>query len=420
MFDLVRQLLTLRPEDETTNFQNVARLVDFLKDYGTYPPFFEVQQGVNEPECVIDGRPYIMFAANNYLSLSGHPAVKEAAIRAIERYGVGPGGSRVMSGNVEVIVELERRIAAMVGKEDCLTFPTGYMANVTVFQALMGSYLGRLPYETKESVIFIDELIHGSALDGCRLSPAKTVTFGHNDLEDLEARLEEHASMGNKLIVTEGVYCLEGEIVDMPRYVELARAHKAKLMVDDAHAIGVLGRRGGGSPDHHDCADGIDIVMGCMDKAMGGTGGYLCGDKALIDYLRIAANATMLSSALPAAMAGAMIAAVDLMESGQAVREDLAGKAGYLKMGLRDIGYSVLGSHDLPSVPLFIGDENLGIAFAKRMRDLGAFCPIMRWPGVPAGKARFRFSLMAAHERRHLDRLIDICDAVGHEIGLLR
>jgi glycine C-acetyltransferase len=212
---------------------------------------------------------------------------------------------------------------------------------------------------------------------------------------------------------------IEGEIIDIPRYVEMARHYGAKLMVDDAHTVGVIGPRGGGSPDYHGCADGIDILMGCMDKAMGGTGGYLCGSKTLVEYLRIAANSSVLSSALPCAMAGAMIAAIDLIESGQELRDGLQSKSQYLKQGLRNAGLTVLGTHDIPSVPLFVGDEALGIAFAEGLRDRGIFCPVMRWPAVPAGGARLRLSLMARHEQSHLDRLIEACIEVAHELGML-
>jgi 8-amino-7-oxononanoate synthase len=419
LFDFMRELLTIDPGEETENFANIGLLLDHIRQWHLYPHMLTVETGVNEPECTADGQDLLLFGANNYLSLSEHPAVKEGAIRAIQEFGIGPGGSRLMSGNVTVIEELERRLAGLTGMEDCLTFPTGYMANVTVFQAVMNPFVGRLPYRRQDGVIFIDEYVHGSIADGCALSRARVVKFKHDDLDDLRIKLEENESASNKLIVTEGVYCLEGEIIDIPAYVDIARLHGAKLMVDDAHAVGVIGPRGGGSPDYHGCADGIDILMGCMDKAMGGTGGFLCGSKTLIDYLRIAANSSVLSSALTCSMAGAMLAAMDLIESGQALRAGLQSKSHYLKQGLRGAGFTVLGSHDIPSVPLLIGDEALGIAFAEGLRGRGIFCPIMRWPAVPPGTSRLRLSLMVRHEQRHLDRLIAACVEVGQELGML-
>ena len=415
----MRELLTVDAVRETANFGNVQLLLDHIREWSLYPYIFTLESGVNEPECVADGADFLMFGANNYLSMSEDPRVKDAAIRAIEEFGVGPGGSRLMSGNVTLIEEVERRIAGLTGMEDCLTFPTGYMANVTVFQTVMNPFVGGLPYRRQDGAIFVDEYIHGSVSDGCAMSRVRVFKFKHNDLDDLRSKLEEHEALSNKLIITEGVYCLEGEIIDIPRYVEMARQYGAKLMVDDAHAVGVIGSRGGGSPDYHGCADGIDILMGCMDKAMGGTGGYLCGSKTLVDYLRIAASSSVLSSALTCAMAGAMIAAIDLIESGQELRDGLRSKSRYLKQGLRSAGLTVLGTHDIPSVPLFVGDEALGIAFAEGLRSRGIFCPVMRWPAVPAGGARLRLSLMARHEQSHLDRLIEGCTQVAHDLGML-
>ncbi len=419
MLNLMKQLLAVDPGQESTNFGNVELLLDFIREHNLYPQVLSMQEGINEPECVANGVQLLQFGANNYLSLSEHPEVKAAAIRAIEKYGIGPGGSRLLSGTVTITEEVERRIARLTGMEDCLTFPTGYMANVTVFQAVMNPFVGRLPYQKADGAIFVDAYAHGSIMDGCDLSQVRVVKFKHNDLDDLRSKLDEHEAASNKLIVTEGVYCHEGEIIDIPAYVEIARAHRAKLMVDDAHAIGVIGSRGGGSPDYHGCAEGIDILMGCMDKAMGGTGGYLCGSKPLIDFLRIAAISSVLSSALPCAMAGAVIAAIDLIENGQELREGLRDKSRYLKRGLREAGLAVLGSDDLPSVPVLIGPEGLGVAFANRLMDRGIFCPLFRWPAMPFGQSRLRASLMARHEQSHLDRLIESCGEVGRELGLV-
>jgi 8-amino-7-oxononanoate synthase len=420
MFDTLRAALEIPLEDhESHPFARVETLVDFARERHLYPDYHRIDGGVNEPECTVDGRPYVSFCANNYLSLSEHPRVKRAAQEAIERYGLGPGGSRIISGNVDVIEMLERRIAQLTGMEDCLTFPTGYMANIAVFKALMEPFFGSLPYPRQASAIFVDEYDHGSIMDGCKLSSAKTVTFRHNDLQDLVDKLEQHATFTNRLIVTEGVFCLEGEIIDIPKYVEIARAHDAKLMVDDAHAIGVLGERGGGSPDLHGCAADIDILMGCMDKAMGGTGGYLCGRKGVVDYLRMAARSSVLSSALPCGMAAGILASIDLIEAGADLRESLATKARYLKRELRGLGFSVLGADDIPSVPLFVGSEGLGVAFSERLMQKGIFCPVVRWPAVPPKRARFRISLMARHEQRHLDHLLEACAGIGRELGMI-
>ncbi len=414
----MRELLTVDAGREETSFDSVRLLLDRIRDHGLYPHFLTIDGGVNEPEFQAEGRTLLQFGANNYLSLSEHPAVKAAAMRAIEQFGVGPGGSRLMSGNIAIIEEAERRIAGLTGMEDCLTFPTGYMANVTVFQTVMSPFIGRLPYRTQDGVIFVDEYVHGSISDGVKMSGARVIKFRHNSLDDLRAKLIENGGLPNKLIVTEGVYCLEGEIIDIPAYVDIARAHEAKLMVDDAHAIGVIGGRGGGSPDYHHCAEGIDILMGCVDKAMGGTGGYLCGSKTFVDFLRIAASSSVLSSALTCSMAGAVIAAIDLIEHGQHLREDLVQKSKYLREGLQRQGLTVMGPDYIPSVPLLVGDEADGVAFAHGLRARGIFCPVMRWPAVPVGKARLRLSLMARHDWGQIDTLIAACGEVGRELGV--
>lgn len=419
MFEVVRAVAALREGKETDRPERVGRLVDFVKENGLYPPFHTVEDRVNEPEAVIEGRRYLMFGANNYLSLSEDEAVKAAAVRAIERYGIGPGGSRAMSGNVDIIQDVERRLADITGMEACMTLPTGYMANVGVMRSLTCEFVGRMPYSDHESVILVDEYIHGSVSDGCRLAGVRTVKFKHNNIDDLQRKLEVNSQYTNRVIVTEGIFCLEGEIIDIPAYVEVAAEWGARLVVDDAHAIGVLGPRGGGSPDYHDCAGGIDLVIGSMDKALGGTGGYIAGSRVLIDYLWLTMSSGMLSSALPCAMAGAMLEALERSEAGGALRADLADKSHRLRATLRREGFTVLGPHDIPSVPLFIGNEELGIAFASGLLEQGIFCPLMRWPAVPPGRARFRLSLMARHEQRHLDALVRACVDVGRGLGVI-
>ncbi len=419
MFEAVRAVAALRDEAETGHLGRIERLLDFVRDSGLYPPFHTVESRINEPETVVEGRPYLMFGANNYLSLSEDEAVKAAAIRAISRYGIGPGGSRHMSGTVDIIVELEERLADITGMEACMTLPTGYMANVGVIRSLTCEFVGRMPYSDRESVVLVDEYIHGSVSDGCRLAGVRTVRFRHNSLDDLERRLEENRGYTNRVIVTEGVFCLEGEIVDIPEYVALAREWGAMLVVDDAHAIGVLGPRGGGSPDYHDCADGIDLVIGSLDKALGGTGGYIAGSRTLIDYLWLTLRSNLLSSALPCGMAGAMLEVLDRVEAATDIRAELASKAHRLRAALRAEGFTVLGAHDIPSVPLFIGDEAEGIAFASGLLELGIYCPLMRWPAVPPGRCRFRLSIMARHEQRHLDALVEACVTVGRSLGII-
>ncbi|MBI5231184.1 MAG: aminotransferase class I/II-fold pyridoxal phosphate-dependent enzyme [Coriobacteriales bacterium] len=401
-----------------SGFDSIPIFVDLMNESLIYPPFTTITSGVNEPECTVEGRKFLLFCANNYLSLTENRRVKKAAIAAIEKYGVGPGGSRVIAGNVDIIEELERRIARLTGTEDCLTLPTGYMANVSVIKAVLDPFFFGMPVKKDSGAVFLDEFNHGSVQDGCEVTTAEKITYAHDDLDDLERKLKE-CHRPNKLIVTEGVFSLEGEILDLPAYVRVARKHGAKIMIDDAHGVGVIGERGGGIVDYHDCAQDVDILMGCMYKAFGGTGGYLCGTKPVVDYLRVAVRSSILSSAIPTMMAGAMIEAVDIIENGQELRRTLFEKAAYLRNGLVERGFTVLGRDLIPSVPLFMGDEYLGVRFTEELHKRGILCSLVRWPAAPQGKARFRIIVMARHSYEQLDRFLDACSEIGVELGML-
>lgn len=410
-----RSIIGSNKEDKLAGVSNV---LNFLDEAGLYPEFHTISAGVNEPECTVDGKKYLMFCSNNYLSLSEHPDVKKAAKDAIDKYGVGPGGSRVISGNVDVIEKLEAAIADLVGAEDCLTFPTGYMANVAVFKALMDPMFFDMPAKTSDGVIFSDEYNHGSIVDGCRLTKARKVVFKHDDLSDLRKKLEEN-NLPNKLIVTEGVFSLDGEIIDIPKYLELAAEFNAKLMIDDAHGIGVIGKNGGGAADVYGVGSEVDIIMGCMDKAFGGTGGFLCGKKRLIDYLRIASRSSLLSSAIPAGMAGAMLESVNQIKQASKTREEIVQKAEYVTNQLRAKGFRVIARDPIPVVALYVGKETAGIKFAELLWEKGIFSPVIRWPAVPEGESRFRILMMANHTQQHLDRLIDACEFAGRKLGII-
>jgi 8-amino-7-oxononanoate synthase len=417
---MLRELRTIYKErcGELTGLESIEAFVESLRSAGAYPPFETICDGVNEPFCTINARPYLLLCSNNYLNLSEHPAVKAAAKAAIDVYGIGPGGSRVISGNIDIIESLEAAIAELTGTEACLTFPTGYMANVTVFQALLDPFFLGMPCAKASGALFLDECNHGSVVDGCALTTATVSTFRHNDLDDLDSKLAS-CDRPNKLIVTEGVYSLEGEIADIPGYVEVARRNRAWLMVDDAHGIGVIGDHGGGVGEYYDCAADIDILMGCMDKAMGSTGGYLCARKPIIDYLRIAARSSILSSSIQCGTAGGVIAAIDIMRHDQRRRADLFAKATHLRDNLRARGFTVLGSDNIPSLPLLIGDEFVGVAFAEQLFERGILCSLVRWPAVPQGKARFRIIVMTDHTYEQLDGFALACEEIGSRLGVI-
>jgi 7-keto-8-aminopelargonate synthetase-like enzyme len=292
------------------------------------------------------------------------------------------------------------------------------MVNVALLHALLDPFFFGMPVAKDSSAIFLDEFNHGSVWDGCGLTSALKIQYAHDDLDELERKLAA-CDRPNKLIITEGVYSLEGRIADIPAYIEIAKRHGAKLMVDDAHGIGIVGERGGGVGDYFGCEDGIDILMGCMDKAFGGTGGYVCGKKDLIDYLRVAMRASILSSALPTMMCGAMIKSVEIMENGQELRKMLFEKAQYLGDGLRARGFTIVGPDTIPSVPLLMGPEEQGIAFAQELFERNILCSLVRWPAAPQGKSRFRIIVMTDHTYEQLDRFLDACEEIGTKLGMI-
>lgn len=415
---LKAKVRSVLPTGNKDNLSGVTNVLNFLDEAGLYPTFHTISVGVNEPECIVDGKKYLMFCSNNYLSLSEHPDVKKAAKDAIDKYGLGPGGSRVISGNVDIIEELEAAIADLVGAEDCLTFPTGYMANVAVFKALMDPLFFDMPAKTSDGVIFSDEYNHGSIVDGCRLTKARKVVFKHDDLDDLQQKIKEN-DLPNKLIVTEGVFSLDGEIINIPEYLKLARDFGAMLMIDDAHGIGAIGPRGGGAAAVYGAGGQVDIIMGCMDKAFGGTGGFLCGKKRLVDYLRIASRSSLLSSAIPAGMAGAMVESVKKIKAAEDARASIIEKAQYVTKKLTEEGFKVITRDSIPVVALYIGKETAGIKFAELLWEKGIFSPVIRWPAVPEGESRFRILMMANHTYEHLDQLVDACRFAGRRLGII-
>lgn len=397
----------------------MKKIKEFVTDFkaqGFYPTFHTITDGVNKPVCKVGGREYLMFGSNNYLGLTHDERVKSAAKASIDKYGVGPGGSRVISGNVDIIETLESKIAALTKTEDCLTFPTGYMANVAVFRALMDPLIENGPYPSQQSLILSDEYNHGSIIDGCRLSSAKKVVFKHNNLDSLRDALEQGRSYKHILVVTEGVFSLEGEILPLDKYVELVRSYGAKLMVDDAHGVGIIGTQGGGVGDLYNLSSEIDVLMGCMDKAMGGTGGYLCGEKHLIDYLRIASRSSLLSSSIPTMMAGAMIESTERIVNGSDLRKVLFEKAKHLKSSLCAEGFTILGKDDLPAIALYLGDERNGLAFSQSLFEHGVYCPLVRWPAVPAGGSRLRIIVMVDHSYDQLDKFVEVCKKAREQI----
>jgi len=406
--------------DERHKMHNVEMFQDLLVSNGIYPAYRQIDSAGTEPDVIVEGRPMLMFCSNNYLGLSTHPEVVNGALDQIQKHGLGPGGSRCMCGNLGVLNELDRKVAELVGAEAAITFPTGYMANLAVFRGLLDPFLTPVaPYRKGKSVVFCDEYNHATVFDGIALSTAKRVLFRHNDMADLRAKLAKYADSTPKMIVTEGVWSLDGELSPLPEVADLAEQHGAILMVDDAHGVGWLGATGGGTVEHYGLQDRVDIIMGSFDKALGGMGGFLAGKRKIIEYLRVSARPYMFSSSVQGITAGAMINAIEICQTEPSHRERLHANAQVLAAGLRDAGFTVWGDGTVPVAPLIIGDEMAAVAFSERIFELGVFAPPFRYPAVPEGTARIRITPMATHTTEHLHRALAVFEQAGRELGVI-
>jgi len=403
---------------ETRKLESLEKTLRMVEAAGLYPAYLPIASAGTEPTCQIGGRELVMLASNNYLGLSRHPSVLEGARDLLELHGVGPGGSRVLCGNIDVLAELERRVAHLVGTEDAITFPTGYMANVGAIKGILDPVLGVLPYRKGAAAVIADESNHATVFDGIALSHARRYLYAHNDIDDLVRKLEQARDHHPRMIVTEGVFSVEGEISPLPEIVAVAERYDAILMIDDAHGVGVMGERGGGTLEHFGLQGRADLVMGSFDKALGGMGGFLAGRRDLITYLRMSSRPYMSSSALPGVLAGAMIRAIERCIHGHELRARLRANADHLREELRAQGFRILGNGELPVVPVVIGEEEAAIAFSRRLLDLGVYLPPFRWPVVPKGTARLRASVTALHQPEHLSRAVEAFRTARQELGL--
>jgi 8-amino-7-oxononanoate synthase len=415
----LRRMLRRVKGEETAKLGRVGETLAFAEQNLIYPDIRRIDSAGTDPVVVIEGREMVMLASNDYLGLSRHPEVVEAVHQAVDAHGSGPGGTRLLCGNVAVLEELDARVAELFGCEDAITFPTGYMANLSIFNALLDPCFAVLPYRRGAATVFADAENHATVHDGLRLSSAEHVLYRHDDLDDLAQKLEAHEGSGPKMIVTEGVWSVEGRVSSLPDVVALAEKHGAILMIDDAHGIGVLGDHGGGTLQHFGLHGRADLVMGSFDKALGGMGGFLAGRRDVIRWLRFAARAYMFSSALPAVMAAAAIASLKTCREGRLLRARLRRNSDLLRTALSGLGFEVLGDGIAPTVPVHIGDEQLAMRFQRRLFDLGIYAPAFRWPAVPKGSARMRLVPMASHETEHLGRAVDAFRRVGTELGVL-
>jgi glycine C-acetyltransferase len=357
---------------------------------------------------VVDGREVLNFCANNYLGLANHPRLKEAAKRAIDQYGIGPGAVRTIAGTMSLHVQLEQRLAAFKGAEAVITTQSGFTANLATIPTLVG----------KGDVIFSDSLNHASIIDGCRLSRATIVGYAHNDMDDLRRKIAETTEYGRRLIVSDGVFSMDGDIAPLPELVEIARAHDILLMVDDAHGEGVLGRGGRGIVDHFGLHGQVDIEVGTMSKAFGVMGGIVAGKQAIIDWLRQRARPFLFSSAMTVPDVAACLEAVDLLEESDELVARLWDNAALMKRELAALGFDI-GHSTTPIIPLMLGEAALAQQFSRALFDEGVFAMAIGFPTVAKGAARIRVMNTAAHSQTDLEQALAAFEKVGRGLGVI-
>jgi len=381
--------------------------LNYLKQQNLYRQL----KTMNSPQAsktIVNGKECILLSSNNYLGLTEHPELKAAAKEAVDLWGTGSGGSRLITGNMRLHEELEETIARFKGTEAAIVFNTGYMANMGTITALMG----------RKDIIFSDELNHASIIDGCRLSQAKTVIYPHKNINVLEKLIQENNGYRHTFIITDGVFSMDGDLAPLPQLVDLAEQYNAWLMVDDAHATGVMGHRGAGTAEHFGLEGKIPIQIGTLSKAIGSTGGFVAGSYDLIDYLRNKARSFIYSTALSPSVIAAALAGFKVLRKFPQIRENLHLNAQYLRSGLHEIGYTIL-TDESPVIPILIGDASTTMQMAKQLLDLGVFAPGIRPPTVPQGMSRLRVTVMATHTRGDLDQALAAFEQAGKQLGVI-
>jgi 8-amino-7-oxononanoate synthase len=384
------------------------RDADAVKEAGLYL-YFRTISSAQDPVVMIGGRPVVMLGSNNYLGLTNHPEVKRAAQEAITKYGTGCAGSRFLNGTLDIHVELEEKLAAFMDKPAALTFSTGFQVNLGVISCLV----------ERGDIVYLDKLDHACIIDGARLGFGSVVKFDHNDMEDLERRLKVHDAKKAGMIVVDGVFSMEGDVVNLPDLVRIAKAHDCRVMVDDAHSIGVFGAHGRGTAEHFGLEDDVDLVMGTFSKSLASVGGFIAGDERVINFIKHRARSLIFSAAPPPASVASVLKALEIIEREPERRERLWENTKFMANGLHSLGFDTCRSNS-PVIPVLVGEDSQAFYMAKRLQEEGVFVNPIVSPAVPPGRAMLRTSYMATHTREHLERALGAFASVGREVGALR
>ncbi|MCX6136281.1 MAG: pyridoxal phosphate-dependent aminotransferase family protein [Ignavibacteriales bacterium] len=393
--------------EKCTNFT----LADEVKQKGVYP-YFRAIQANEGPVVQMEGRQVIMAGSNNYLGLTAHPKVKEAAQKAIEKYGTGCSGSRYLTGTLDLHIELEARLAKFLGKEDCLLFSTGFQTAQGIIPTLVqrGEYV--LSDKDNHACIVAGNLVTAGM-------QAEVVRFKHNDMNHLEMMISKLPLEAGKLIVSDGIFSTSGEVVNLPDLVKVAKKYNARILVDDAHSTGVIGKGGRGTASHFNLENEVDMTMGTFSKTFASLGGFVVGTRAVINYLKHSAPALIFSASPTPASVAAALAALEILEKEPERIDKLQRNARKMREGFKSLGFKIIDGHDSAIVPVIIGDTEKTLIFWRQLYDAGVFVNAFVRPGVPPGMEMLRTSYMATHEDVHLDKILEICGVIGKQLGVI-
>ena len=375
---------------------------------GIYPYFHELQSGQDTEVTMSNREKVLMFGSNNYMGLTGDPRVKEAAVAATKKYGTGCSGSPFLNGTLDIHVRLQKKLAAFLGKEDTLLFSTGFLANLGIISAVAA----------KGDYVLCDRANHASIYDGCRLSFARLIKYEHNNMADLEAHLMKLGTKTRKLIVTDGVFSMEGDLANLPGIIELARKYNARIMVDDAHGLGVLGENGRGTAEYYGVEDEIDMVMGTFSKSFASIGGFLAAPEEVCHYIKHFSRPLIFTASMPPAAAGATLKALEIIETEPERRRHLLKIAARFRNGLRERGFKV-NEGITPIIPVLVGDMTQTFYACKLLFDAGVYVNPVVAPAVPPDATMIRTSLTATHTEEQVDQALERFTRVGRELGII-
>jgi len=378
-----------------------------VQKMGIYP-YFRAIESDQDTEVIMNGRKVLMFGSNSYLGLTNHPKIKEAAKKAIDKYGTGCAGSRFLNGTIDLHIKLEDKLASLVGKEAALVFSTGFQVNLGVISTLTG----------RSDFLLLDETDHASIIEGSRLSFSKVLKFKHNDIESLESKLKLCDPDQIKLIVVDGIFSMDGDIARLPEIVKLSEKYKATVMVDDAHSIGVLGENGSGTASHFNLTSQVDLIMGTFSKSLASLGGFIASDFHTINYLKHHTRSLIFSASITPASTATVLAAIEIMEQEPERRQNLWDVSLYALQRFRELGFDTRKS-ETPIIPLYVGDEMKVLTLTRMLLDEGIFINPVVSPAVNKEDCLIRFSLMATHTKRQVDIAIEKIYKCAHKLEII-